>query len=409
MLFARRADWKATKPDNLHEPVTSTKGVKVHYTGTRFEPFLEVHALCAMRVKEIQREHMEGKGDSEIDYNLLVCRHGVVFEGRGWREQNAANGNRELNRAHHAVCAPTGSGGYTDVPEKMVRGIQDAIAYLRRHGAGWEIAGHRDGYATQCPGDLLYGHVLNGSLDPGVLWDGGNHIVRGGETLGRISVRYNVPSDYIILANPDDLDASGKVKDGMKLWIPARGVPLKGADPTPGDDATEFQPFPGAKWFHEEPSSPIITAMGERLVAEGCSEYAKGPGPQWSEADRASYAKWQRKLGYAGAKADGWPGETSWEQLRVPYVGQKPGDFEEFPGDAWFHDQPKSRIITAMGKRLVEEGCGHYSKGPGPQWTEADRHSYAVWQRKLGFNGSKADGWPGEYSWDRLQVPEDDD
>ncbi|CAM5655030.1 N-acetylmuramoyl-L-alanine amidase domain-containing protein OS=Streptomyces fumanus OX=67302 GN=GCM10018772_44660 PE=4 SV=1 [Streptomyces fumanus] len=63
--------------------------------------------------------------------------------------------------------------------------------------------------------------------------------------------------------------------------------------------------------------------MGKRLVAEGCSAYAEGPGPRWTDADRDSYAKWQRKLGYTGADADGWPGATSWAALKVPYTGGK--------------------------------------------------------------------------------------
>ncbi|NED78786.1 N-acetylmuramoyl-L-alanine amidase, partial [Streptomyces sp. SID11233] len=33
-------------------------------------------------------------------------------------------------------------------------------------------------------------------------------------------------------------------------------------------------PFPGADWFHRAPKSALVTAMGRRLVAEGCSAYA---------------------------------------------------------------------------------------------------------------------------------------
>ncbi|MEV3992040.1 peptidoglycan-binding protein [Streptomyces sp. NPDC049837] len=81
-----------------------------------------------------------------------------------------------------------------------------------------------------------------------------------------------------------------------------------------------YQPFPGSAFFTAKTSSPVITAMGRRLVAEGCSEYAVGPGPRWSEADRRSYARWQRKLGFSGADADGVPGRTSWNALKVPYT-----------------------------------------------------------------------------------------
>ncbi|MEU1128246.1 peptidoglycan-binding protein [Streptomyces sp. NPDC005899] len=88
----------------------------------------------------------------------------------------------------------------------------------------------------------------------------------------------------------------------------------------PGGSAVRYQPFPGAAFFTSAPRSTIVAAMGGRLVAEGCSAYTDGPGPQWSEADRASYALWQRKLGYTGADADGWPGAGSWNALKVPYT-----------------------------------------------------------------------------------------
>jgi hypothetical protein len=82
----------------------------------------------------------------------------------------------------------------------------------------------------------------------------------------------------------------------------------------------KYEPFPGAAWFKKAPRSAIVTAMGKRLVAVGCSAYEDGPGPQWTEADRKSYAKWQRKLGYTGTAADGWPGASSWAALKVPNV-----------------------------------------------------------------------------------------
>ncbi|WKK27476.1 peptidoglycan-binding protein [Streptomyces olivoreticuli] len=80
------------------------------------------------------------------------------------------------------------------------------------------------------------------------------------------------------------------------------------------------EPFPGADWFRDEPDSPIVTAMGRRLVAEGCSAYTEGPSSQWTDADKLSYQRWQRKLGYSGTDADGWPGPASWDALRVPKI-----------------------------------------------------------------------------------------
>ncbi|WP_432062880.1 peptidoglycan-binding protein [Streptomyces sp. S1] len=98
---------------------------------------------------------------------------------------------------------------------------------------------------------------------------------------------------------------------------PAKPSPAPGAGKPA---APRLQPFPGTSFFRAETSSPVITAMGRRLVAEGCSAYAVGPGPRWSEADRRSYAKWQHKLGFRGSDADGVPGAVSWNALKVPYT-----------------------------------------------------------------------------------------
>ncbi|MEU8760637.1 peptidoglycan-binding protein [Streptomyces sp. NPDC048659] len=89
------------------------------------------------------------------------------------------------------------------------------------------------------------------------------------------------------------------------------------AKPTP---PPAYEPFPGTAFFRRNPNSPVITAMGRRLVSEGCGRYRSGPGPRWTEADRQSYAAWQRKRGYRGDDADGWPGAESWAALRVPKI-----------------------------------------------------------------------------------------
>ncbi|MGY3341211.1 hypothetical protein ACVW0K_007404 [Streptomyces filamentosus] len=99
---------------------------------------------------------------------------------------------------------------------------------------------------------------------------------------------------------------------------PARPAAPK---PTP-PKAPQYEPFPGASFFRKRPNSPLITAMGRRLVAEGCGRYRSGPGPRWTEADRQSYAAWQKKLGYRGDDADGWPGPSSWAALRVPRISK---------------------------------------------------------------------------------------
>jgi hypothetical protein len=106
--------------------------------------------------------------------------------------------------------------------------------------------------------------------------------------------------------------------------LAAAPTPKPATPATPTKPSTE--PFPGSAFFHGGRHSPIVTAMGRRLVAEGCSRYASGPGPNWTNADRASYAAWQRKyskangLGWTAVECDGIPGKKSWDALRVPNV-----------------------------------------------------------------------------------------
>ncbi|KAI9373915.1 N-acetylmuramoyl-L-alanine amidase domain-containing protein [Aspergillus egyptiacus] len=324
MYFVTRDEWNAAAPNGQYTSIGNPLGVKVHYVGPSYSS--RPHADCGAYMKSVQTMHManEAEGWMDIAYNLGVCEHGYVFDGRGQGRMSGANGNGALNEDHYAVLAFLGKTGLSEPTDEQILGIQDAIAYLRRAGAGNEIKGHRDGFSTECPGEALYALLESGELDPGTLYEGGEHEVQDGETIEDIAAEYNVPTRYIITAN--DLNESGNLTAGDVLEIPARGVPL---GKTPSDDGGDgddgesgggelYEPFPGASWFRSQPSSPIIAAMGERLVEEGCGQYSVGPGPQWTEVDRASYQCWQEKLGYTGADADGWPGQASWDRLKVP-------------------------------------------------------------------------------------------
>jgi hypothetical protein len=82
-----------------------------------------------------------------------------------------------------------------------------------------------------------------------------------------------------------------------------------------------FEPFPGAPFFHTGKKSPIIAATHHRLVAEGCNRYQSNANADvWGPGDVKSYAAWQQKLGFHGGDANGVPGKTSWDKLKVPNV-----------------------------------------------------------------------------------------
>lgn len=115
------------------------------------------------------------------------------------------------------------------------------------------------------------------------------------------------------------------------------------------------QPFPGATFFRKGQRSPVITAMGNRLVAEGCGKYQSGPGPEWTDVDQESYAAWQRKLKFTGADANGIPGKVSWDRLNVP--ASKP----PAPDGRVASPVPGHGVTTPYGKKGPHWSLGRHT------------------------------------------------
>jgi hypothetical protein len=169
LKWVSREEWGADPPvPDMLPPEPDTKGVKIHYTGV-YEHVPSDHSDCLGKMKSIQTAHLshETQDYSDIAYNLGVCQHGYVLDGRGYQYRSGANGDAELNKAHYSILALIGDTGDSEPSADMVQGLKDAITYLRQQGAGNEILGHRDGRATLCPGEVLYQLVTSGALEPG--------------------------------------------------------------------------------------------------------------------------------------------------------------------------------------------------------------------------------------------------
>ncbi|MFE3004252.1 peptidoglycan recognition family protein [Streptomyces sp. CB02366] len=147
----------------------TAKGVKIHYLGSPVSTkLLTDHDACIALWKDIRRSHLANKaeGYSDVAYNYGACPHGYLLEGRGLRKRTGANGNQALNIAHYAIVGLVGSSGLTEPPDAMLSAIRDGIDLLRGNGADKEIKGHRDGFATACPGGPLYAWVKKGAPRP---------------------------------------------------------------------------------------------------------------------------------------------------------------------------------------------------------------------------------------------------
>ena len=159
MTFITRAQWGARRPNSTGNAIGAHPlGVAVHYSEGNLGSSPD--SLCDDKVRGIQNYHMNTKGWADIAYSFLVCPHGNIFEGRGTGRGSAANGTTAANLDYYAVCA---LGGPKDTPSVlMLAGIGDAISLCRKAGAGSRVVGHRDLFATACPGTALYAYVRSG-------------------------------------------------------------------------------------------------------------------------------------------------------------------------------------------------------------------------------------------------------
>ncbi|WP_433860124.1 peptidoglycan-binding protein [Streptomyces kronopolitis] len=80
--------------------------------------------------------------------------------------------------------------------------------------------------------------------------------------------------------------------------------------------------------------------------------------------------------------------------------GSAPKPMPPFPGASYFGPGKNNSYITLLGKQLVKKGYGkHYTSGPGPKWSDADRQNVRDFQLAHSQLKGDADGLPGPLTW----------
>lgn len=161
MAFYTRAQWGARNagfPGGSSVALATRDEFMAHYsTGQELG-----RDDCAHWVRQIQAFHMGPERRwVDIGYNFLVCKHGDIFEGRGWLKAGAHCPNHNT-RAIGVCFLGNDDPGVTDVTE------QAKIAFRSLYDQGvakcgpLRAMGHRDGKSTICPGDELYAWITGG-------------------------------------------------------------------------------------------------------------------------------------------------------------------------------------------------------------------------------------------------------
>ena len=148
-----RAEWQAKRRRGGAQIVAprQRKRVGVHYsTGQELG-----RDDCAAWVRQIQLHHQLSNGWSDIGYNFLVCKHGDIFEGRGWDLAGAHCPGRNIDSI--GICfLGNDDPNVLDVTVEAKLAIRFLIdEFERKFGKPEEIFPHRKYKATLCPGQEL--------------------------------------------------------------------------------------------------------------------------------------------------------------------------------------------------------------------------------------------------------------
>lgn len=155
MNIISRDQWGASPWVN--QPDTVPDGERTEYM-THYDGATHITRTGNSIPKAIESEHL-GNGWSGIGYHFVVSQAGEIFEGRGWDLQGAHCPNH--NRSAIGVQIAVG-GDQEPTPEALAasRALYDYAC--EKYGRQLTKLGHKDGYATDCPGDKLYAWVQAG-------------------------------------------------------------------------------------------------------------------------------------------------------------------------------------------------------------------------------------------------------
>ena len=150
--------WSATSPADYADP---KKGLVIHYNGDATG--LDDHADCVAYWKGVRNSHVNGNGWADGGYSFGASVDGDIFEMRGVRRYQAAQGTTVGNRDYYSVSLMIGGA------ERPTNAQIDAVRRLRKwlmdqYGMAGTVLGHRDFISTSCPGAPLYALVKDGTF-----------------------------------------------------------------------------------------------------------------------------------------------------------------------------------------------------------------------------------------------------
>lgn len=141
-------------------------GTVFHWPGMQ-KP-LRTQAAVASALRGWQDYHMDGRGWSDIAYQIAIDQAGRVWTLRGLTTQSGANGDEDVNERYGAILLVLAPG---ESPSMAMRNSARAVvADFRKRFPDAEFVGcHSDVRPdpTDCPGPLARAAIRRGEFTPG--------------------------------------------------------------------------------------------------------------------------------------------------------------------------------------------------------------------------------------------------
>lgn len=232
--YHTRVQWGAAPPRKAptNLPMSQVERIFLHYTGSNADEQAD-HANCPARVRGVQRYHQSptpsdpSKPWNDIAYSFVVCKHGHVFQGRGFGVRTAATGPCN-DDSLAIVFLGDDSASRDDVTDLGRDAIAEIVAEIEtRRGKRLPVKGHRDCMSTACPGNQLHRWIntpafrklveAQKSVKPKYEWyiaAGGKVLMRAGNPAGlaRKIAAKPTPIRAAILASKHDRGTFGRRK-----------------------------------------------------------------------------------------------------------------------------------------------------------------------------------------------------
>jgi len=156
--YLPRSAWNARPPKGGPGSLVASRveGIAFHWPGaTTSRPISRAAVPRALR--GWQDFHMDGRGWSDIAYQVAVDQWGRVWTLRGLTTQSGANGDQDVNRRFAAVLLVLVEGEHPS--PAMIDAVRLVVDDLRRlYPRARRLVGHgqiRPGGGTECPGPAV--------------------------------------------------------------------------------------------------------------------------------------------------------------------------------------------------------------------------------------------------------------